>query len=446
MRGTKWTEENLAKLKELAYMGKPIKDIANELNTTESSITNALHNYKIHRRVPRSHWTNDELELLEELWTNSNKSMNILVKELGRNEQSIRHKACELGLNARAFYADGYSASEIAKELGVSKNTVYKWIKNKGLKAVKRRDLNLQLIVPENELIKWLRENQDKYNASNIDRYFIKNQPWLNEKIKNDSILAHDKPIKTRKDKWTDTEISTVKTLAAHGQTVKQIAERINRTEIAVTKYMELHDIKRNKIEVWTDAEYKILKDNINAPIYILLKLLPGRTKNAITTKRNAMLKEVRKPRITVAWTEEEDRIVRENSDKPRKEIYKLLPNRTRTAIDHRLKALGLIKNSKSPDWSIEEDEVLIRNIDKSADELEKILNRTKSSIISRKLRLRKKGLAAKAESKWTEEEKEILLNNYKLSISELMKLLPDKNRNAITSKKTYMKMKGMLD
>lgn len=446
MRGKKWTEENLAKLKELAYMGKSIKYIADELNTTESSITNALHNYKIHRRVPRSHWTDDDLELLEELWTNSNKSMSILVKELGRNEHSIRHKACELGLNARAFYADGYSASEIAKELGVSKSTVYKWIKNNGLKAVKRRDINLQLIVLESELIRWMKENQDKYNASNIDRYFIKNQPWLNEKIKNDSMLVHDKPTKTRKDKWTDTEISAVKNLAARGKTIKQIAEKVNRTEIAVTRYMELHDIKRNKLAVWTDAEYQILKDNIDTPIYILLKLLPGRTKNAITTKRTELLKEVREPRVAVPWTEEEDRIVRENSDKPRAELYKLLPNRTKPAIDHRLKVLGLIKNSKSPDWSIEEDEILIENIDKSADELEKILNRTKSSIISRKLRLRQKGLAAKAESKWTEKEKEVLLNNSNLSISELMKLLPDKNRNAITSKKTYMKTKGMLD
>ena len=73
------------------------------------------------------------------------------------------------------------------------------------------------------------------------------------------------------------------------------------------------------------------------------------------------------------------------------------------------------------------------------------MLHRSKSSIISRKARLRKKGLATKAESKWTKEETEILLNNPNLSISELMKLLPDKNKNAITSKKTYLRTKGML-
>lgn len=445
MRGKKWTEEKLARLKELAYLGKSIKDIANELDTTESSITNALHNYKIHRRVSRSHWTDDELNLLEELWTNSNKSMSILVKELGRNEQSIRHKAGELGLNARAFYADGYSASEIAKEIGVSKNTVYRWIKNKGLKAVKRRDLNLQLIVPENELIKWLKENQDMYNASNIDRYFIKNQPWLNEKIKQDSMLIHDKPVKTRKNKWTDEEASTVKNLVVRGKTVKQIAKRVNRTETAIIKYMEAHDIKSSKQAVWTDEEYKILKDNIDAPIYILLKLLPDRTKNAISGKRAELKKGTREPRITVDWTEEEDRIITKNCDKPRKELYKLLPNRTIPAIDHRIKVLGLIKHEKSADWSIEEDELLIANINKTADELMNMLHRSKSSIISRKARLRKKGLATKAESKWTKEETEILLNNPNLSISELMKLLPDKNKNAITSKKTYLRTKGML-
>jgi len=85
---------------------------------------------------------------------------------------------------------------------------------------------------------------------------------------------------------------------------------------------------------LWSDADLELLKANINAPIKELMKLFPDRTRSALQGKRTKVKKDLGlKPKNTKggSWTEEEREAVRLNMHMKPKELAKMpwLKNKT---------------------------------------------------------------------------------------------------------------------
>lgn len=136
----------------------------------------------------------------------------------------------------------------------------------------------------------------------------------------------------------------------------------------------------------WTMEEEKILRKNIHLPMKELMSLLSSKTRDAISSKINALgLIEVRRQTKTgftpsqrgkgrFTWTQDELRILREHAFEDYKEIHKLIPNKTITAIRCRISNLKLRKNLPRPinnsmraggytTWSKQEEQFLRENI-----------------------------------------------------------------------------------
>lgn len=100
---------------------------------------------------------------------------------------------------------------------------------------------------------------------------------------------------------------------------------------------------------LWSDEEIDILRKNYP---YLdnkeLLKLLPKRTRSAIRHKavRLKLKKEIR------WWTKEEIEILKANwADSGRPKLLKLLPNKRWTSIRHKAVELGLAKKAFAKYW-----------------------------------------------------------------------------------------------
>jgi len=132
-------------------------------------------------------------------------------------------------------------------------------------------------------------------------------------------------------------------------------------------------------------------------------------------------------------WSSEEIEILKRHYKQPRKDIQKLLPDRSVLAIRHKLLNLNLMKRQM---WSNKEVEILTANFGKSAKDLQKLLpTRSIYGIqhILKKLRLVKRERGRP----WTDNEIEILRENYpKMTLQELKeRFFPDRSAGAILAK-----------
>lgn len=95
-----------------------------------------------------------------------------------------------------------------------------------------------------------------------------------------------------------------------------------------------------NQYEPWTPEEDKILQENAHLKRSELMKLLPGRSKKAIEARaqKTGWLRQVGWER----WTKEELTLLSESAHLPDEELLKLLPNRSPSAINHKLFELGV--------------------------------------------------------------------------------------------------------
>lgn len=98
----KWTDEELAELKELVETGFHYEDIARHFGVTQASITIAARKQGLSNGLTstkRSHvaWNADEVRVLTRMYEGGDAVTDICEK-LGRSEQSVRRKARCLGL------------------------------------------------------------------------------------------------------------------------------------------------------------------------------------------------------------------------------------------------------------------------------------------------------------------------------------------------------------
>ena len=93
----------------------------------------------------------------------------------------------------------------------------------KGLKSVRK---NPYVMYRQQDIIRYMEEHPEDWNAARVtDDTLFMQYPWFKEKRKND--ISH-------KYNWTQTEVSQMKMLRKQGFTIREIAEKMNRSESSI--------------------------------------------------------------------------------------------------------------------------------------------------------------------------------------------------------------------
>lgn len=174
-------------------------------------------------------WTEEDKCRLETLW--GKKSVKAIGNALGRSEASIKGMVRKLELGA--FFDNGYyTAKEVGDLLKVHKSTVLIWIKEKGLRAIKRKKLSKHMYqITLEDLYDWLKLNQDLWNASKLEYMTLgKEEEWLELKRRNDSNF------KKKCIPYQPKEDRLVKRMYLNGCSNREISEKTGRSIDSVKK------------------------------------------------------------------------------------------------------------------------------------------------------------------------------------------------------------------
>lgn len=152
---------------------------------------------------------------------------------LGRSRHSIHDMKNKLGLSGKVN-SGKYTINQLSQIMQVTRETIYWWKNRCGLKMQKTvieaiSSTGTYLIKQEN-LMKWLKDNQDRYDATKIEFMALGIEPdWLREKRRID-LRNTSKNGKL----WTKTDVSRMLLYYQNGKSFKQIGELLGRTPKSV--------------------------------------------------------------------------------------------------------------------------------------------------------------------------------------------------------------------
>lgn len=153
-----------------------------------------------------------------------------IAKKLKRTPSSISNKVRELKLGGLLDNTEMWTFSMIAEAVGMDRSSIGNtWVKH-GLKYVKRKSFCL---VTEKELLRFMKEHPERWNATKCDYYLFYKYPWFIEKYEKEKGIQP----KGKGKMWSDYEKQQFHMMKRRGYTHKQIAEAIGRTKLAVDHY-----------------------------------------------------------------------------------------------------------------------------------------------------------------------------------------------------------------
>lgn len=187
-------------------------------------------------------WTEEELAYLEEKADSI--STYAIAKALNRSYHSVTIKASRMGIPLFNTSTERLSTFAIANMMDVDVKAVHRWHRY-GLKykRIQGRQMHRQ-----DNLIKFLKENQELWDATRGDPYIVSKYPWFKEKYQKD--LAKKKECPKRNKNWSKTDMQTLVYLREHGWSYSQLAERYGHSASACKqKYCDLKKREREKRE-----------------------------------------------------------------------------------------------------------------------------------------------------------------------------------------------------
>lgn len=186
-------------------------------------------------------WSEKDIEYLCDNW--GDKPVPQIAKKLGRTVNAIVLKAKRMNLGNQMDSGSMINARRASYLLGIDVHTITDyWIPQYGLKAKKKniRYDKFQTIIKFDDLITWLKNNQNKWDSRKVEQYALGCEfDWLKEKRKSDYHLP-----KRKAQKWTKEEDMHLVTMLRRGRTYAEIGQRLERSPCAVG-----HRIAR--IDVW---------------------------------------------------------------------------------------------------------------------------------------------------------------------------------------------------
>ena len=159
-----------------------------------------------------------------------------IARGLGRPVYGLAAKMKSMGCYALGEEIGAFTASSLAEAIGVSHETVRRWTRTKGLKAVQRgrhdgsKKCKKIFILPEN-FWNWAYQNKEFVPFHKIQRGVILPEPdWLDDMVKEAEARPVVKP-------WTPAQERRVWSLAyEHGFSNKEIAKELGRTALSIEK------------------------------------------------------------------------------------------------------------------------------------------------------------------------------------------------------------------
>ncbi|MBE6152455.1 MAG: hypothetical protein E7165_04005 [Firmicutes bacterium] len=276
-----WTEEEITTLKELAEIYH-YTEIAKIMGKSENAIYLKAKRLGITLIQDRREWTEDEENLLADLW--GNKSIEAIAKDMKRTIFSIKVKAVRMNLGPmiRNNY-DLITVSDMEDILNVSRDRIVNtWVKL-GLKLKKKRITQNCVIytITWKDLMEFLENNQNEWDSRNLEKNILGLEPeWLQEKRKKDIEIN---PITYRK--WTVEEIEFAENLFKQGKDYREISVIIKRSEWAVANLLRNLGYSYMNPKYWTGKELKYLRDNYENMTYAEISEILGRTTKAVSAK-----------------------------------------------------------------------------------------------------------------------------------------------------------------
>jgi excisionase family DNA binding protein len=183
-------------------------------------------------------WSEKEIEYLDENWGKS--TLASLSTHLKRTKKAVVLKSKRLKLGASTRADEYLTANQVAVLLNINNHTVLRWIKYHHLKADKKVLLYKRrfFLIKHSDLLKWLENNQDKFDSRRIDYLNLGYEPeWLQRKKERDKKL----PINRFKI-WTKFEVQRIKKLSRN-MTYKEIAKIMGRSHDSIErKFGRLQD------------------------------------------------------------------------------------------------------------------------------------------------------------------------------------------------------------
>ena len=180
---------------------------------------------KVRSKTKRKPWSQEDVERLIDLRNRYTKKD--IARIMRRSPSSISNKVRELELGGLMDNTDRWTFQQITYAVGVSKGVVHKtWVKH-GLKYVKR---GYFCLVEESELLRFMKEHPEFWDATKCDYYLFYQYPWFMEKLEQDKKIPYEK----KKYYWTDYQKQQFIIMKKRGFTHREIAEAIGKTKRAV--------------------------------------------------------------------------------------------------------------------------------------------------------------------------------------------------------------------
>lgn len=177
-------------------------------------------------------WSEENKIYLEKSW--GNVSTKRLANKFGVKESAVKIMAYKMGLGSMLDSKDFLIAKELEEILGVTRKTVSKHIKERGLKAreIKLTSGNRKYIAIQYEdLVEWLENNLKYWDGSKVDIDSLKalgvDSDLLDRKYKEDTFKYNMNNI-------NELELKTIKELYIEGYTYEDIAKIVNKTKEAI--------------------------------------------------------------------------------------------------------------------------------------------------------------------------------------------------------------------
>jgi hypothetical protein len=173
----------------------------------------------------------EELKTLRE-WV-GHYPLSLIAKKLNRTAIGIEVKLTRLGITNTKNESGCLTAGELARIIGVDRNTVIGWIKRHGLKSRNQitRHKKVYTFIQTEEFWRWAFANKERVDFSKISRNSLPPEPeWLACERKNLS------PKPTNYKKWTIQEEKSLLDLYNSGRQIQYIAREMGRSVSSIQK------------------------------------------------------------------------------------------------------------------------------------------------------------------------------------------------------------------
>lgn len=232
----KWTKEDIEKLRELSETHNK-SEIAEIMGRTKSSIDNQFHSLGIKCKVTEIEGQWSERDTIRLMKLSEKHTASGMARILKRSKSSINNKRRELGIEDSLLErTDKWTFKQITDALGLSNNVVNKTFVKYGLKFQRR---GRYCLVNEEDLLQFMKEHPELWDATKCDYYLFYQYPWFKKKLAEDKKI----PVQNRKYYWTDYQKNQFTILKRRGYTHKQIAAAIGKTKKAVDHYSANHKV-----------------------------------------------------------------------------------------------------------------------------------------------------------------------------------------------------------